>query len=742
MVHPMNDHELLEFVHDDKSDPPAAAPAAPPWRILVADDDDDVHESMRYGLRGMQIEGRPIALLHARSGAETLALLARERDVAVVLLDVVMETDQAGLAVVGSIRGALGLAHLRIVLHTGQPGQAPEIETIRRYDINDYKTKGELTRARLYVALTAAVRSYEQLRRIDAGRRGLELIVEASHRLMAEPELHGFFHGAIAEIARLVNVPADGLVLAREPHGGAAQGTVIAGAGQLAHWAGRSLGELPEHPVGAGLARALAERGHVLAEHQLALFMPGRDGRDMVVLLAVGGPVDGVTARLLNVFCANLALSASNIELLARLRKQAFVDHALGLPNRLALVQQLDQASAAGRAEGHVLALLDIDHFSDTNDMLGHAYGDQLLAAIAQRLARGLPASCLLARVTGDTFGIWGHADAVDPGSLSVLLGQPFEIDGVARPVSVSIGLVRWRAGLATGLELTKNAAIALKQAKTSGHGGAQYYTEEVGVATRARTQLLHGLRHALEHGQLQLHYQPQLALASGRAVGAEALLRWQTEDGRFVSPAQFIPVAEQSGLIVPIGQWVLRAALQALARLRVLDSQLRMAVNVSPLQFAQPDFLDRVDEALAASGQPPACLELEITESVAVMGMERVAMLLREVKARGIAVAIDDFGTGFSSLSYLDRLPADRLKIDRAFVSALAEGGAGARIAEMIVPLGRRLGMQVLAEGVETPAQAELLRALGCDEVQGYLYGRPMPLDAFSAWLAANGCR
>ncbi|WP_326533177.1 EAL domain-containing protein [Pseudorhodoferax sp.] len=736
----MNDLDPLEFVQDDEPLVPDPAPTARPWRILIVDDAEDVHESMRFGLRGMQIEGRPLQLLHAHSGASALALLAREPEVAVILLDVVMETEQAGLDIVERIRGELGLAHVRIVLHTGQPGHAPEIDTIRRYDINDYKTKGELTRARLYVALTAAVRSYGQLRRIEAGRRGLEQIVEAGGRLMAQDGLAGFAQEALAELARLLEQPEDGLVCVREARGPVLHATVLAAGGPQAAMLGRRIAELPDAQAGADLACALTERRHVLAPRRLALFLPGRDGRDLGLLLQTDGPLEGVHERLVNVLCANLALTASNLDLRARLREQAFVDRSLGLPNRLALVEHIDQAGASGAAQDHVLALLDVDHFSATNDMFGHAYGDQLLAAIAQRLVQGLPASSLLARVTGDTFGIWGRADVVEPGHLSVLLAQPFEIDGVARPVSVSLGLARWEAGAPSGQDLAKNAAIALKQAKAAGQSGAQYYSPEVGEATRERTRLLHDLRQAVDRGQLQLAYQPQLSLASGRAVGAEALLRWQTEDGRFISPAQFIPVAEQSGLIVPIGRWVLRAALQALARLRGPGSTLRMAVNVSPLQFAQPDFLDDVDEALGQAQLPPEALELEITESVAVMGLERVAAVLRAIKARGIAVAIDDFGTGFSSLSYLDRLPADRLKIDRAFVSALDAGGAGARIAEMIVPLGRRLGMQVLAEGVETQAQAAQLRQLGCDEVQGYLYARPMPLDALGAWLAEHG--
>jgi diguanylate cyclase (GGDEF)-like protein len=445
-----------------------------------------------------------------------------------------------------------------------------------------------------------------------------------------------------------------------------------------------------------------------------------------------------VDRHLMQVFCTNIALCAANVELVSRLREYAFVDRMLGLPNRTALVEHMDRAIADGTAPGCALGLMDVDQFAETNDMFGHVYGDLLLAAITRRL-RGLHAGdSFLARVGGDTFALFGSETWVKPEVLRAVFEQPFEIEDVQRPVSICIGLVRCDAAGGSGLELLKNASIALKRAKESGQGRSAYYSAEIGVATRERTRLLHGLQRAFDHERLFVVYQPQMSLRTGLPIGFEALLRWRTEDGQFVPPDRFIPVAEQSGLIVAIGAWVLRTALYAHSQLRAAGIQgIRMAVNVSSVQFAQPQFLATVDEALADTAMPPDCLELEITESVAVMGMERVASVLRAIKERGIAVAIDDFGTGFSSLSYLDQLPADRLKIDRAFVSSLDSGRLGARIAEMIVPLGHQLGMQVLAEGVETEVQASILRSLGCDEAQGYLYAKAMVIEDLLPWLA-----
>jgi EAL domain-containing protein (putative c-di-GMP-specific phosphodiesterase class I) len=303
--------------------------------------------------------------------------------------------------------------------------------------------------------------------------------------------------------------------------------------------------------------------------------------------------------------------------------------------------------------------------------------------------------------------------------------------------VSVCIGLVRCDIGEGSGIELLSDAFIALKRAKLAGPGSHQFYTRSIGEETRAHTRILHDLQQALDGQSLHLVYQPQVSLASGQVVGLEALVRWQRDDGSMTRPDQFIPVAERSGMIVALGAWVLRNALAAMRQLAAANhGDLRMAINVSPVQLRDPAFLELVDRILAQNGPRAGQLEFEITESIAALGVERITSLLGEVRKRDIEIAIDDFGTGFSSLSCLDKLPVDRLKIDRSFVAGLGEQGTGGRIAEMIVPLGHCLGISVLAEGVETPGQADILRAMGCDEAQGYLFAKPMPLDSLLGWL------
>lgn len=745
----MSSDALIPFLQEpDSPEAPAPQtdlPVLPPWRVLVVDDDRDVHDSTGYALRGLELVGRPVQLLHAYSSAEGLMLLRHEHDVAVILLDVVMETEHAGLAMVDNIRNGLGLRNTRIILRTGQPGQAPEIETIRRYDINDYKTKSELTRANLYATLTAAVRCYDQLCRLDASRRGLEKIVAASNQFMAEQGLQSFAEGVLTQIASLIGIQPEGLVCAStdpEPgRGRAAEFVVIAAAGPYRHLIQKRLGEITDPEIVQQLSSCLGERRSLVAQRSLTLFFSGRDGQDFAAYVAAGEPLREVDAHLLEVFCTNIALCASNVSLFMRLRNVAFVDRMLGIPNRTALVQHLDEQVAAGELHDLVLALIDVDQFAETNDMFGHRYGDLLLGAIAQRLSQALVSRCYIARVAGNTFAVVGHERVVNPDELRTLFDQPFQVEEINRRLSMSMSLVRCAEVPAlNGSELLKDASIAMKRAKAGGQGRIEYYSAALGADSKERTRLLHGLHRAFDHDRLFVVYQPQVSLLTGAVLGVEALMRWRAEDGTLVPPDRFIPVAERSGLIVSLGTWVLRTALSDLGRLHQLGWRpLRMAVNVSAVQFGQPDFLQTLDEALHDKQIAPDCLELEVTESVSMVGMERVAAVMREIRSRQVAVAIDDFGTGFSSLSYLDQLPADRLKIDRAFVELLETERPGARIARMIVPLGHQLGMKVLAEGVETERQVAILRDLGCDEAQGYLYARPMPFEVLCEWLARH---
>lgn len=734
--------ELFTFVEHDKINDTAQENSGPSWRILIADDDADVHDSTVFALRSLTILNRPLAFIHSYSAAETLEVLAKNNDIAVILLDVVMETEDAGLKIVKTIRHTLGLADVRIVLRTGQPGYAPEMEAISHYEINDYKTKNELTRAKLYTSLTAAIRSYDQLQRLDANRDGLRHILNASQTFIAAEGLREFAEGVILQLSSYIGIPPEGLLCTHSMQQKAdlSHCEIIGATGRYAHLIDHPLNQLGDADIQGLIKRCLSERRSIVDPQALVLFCPGRSGHDLVTFVDSHSPLNDMDRNLLDLFAATIGLSGENITLISHLRDAATLDALVRLPNRLSFIDSIDQKLQEDDCCELVIALISIDCFAEINNVLDSRYGDLLLQEIARCLCNQLPNSAVVAKVGGACFGLLGPSDIINPSSLHALFDAPLAIDGIESMVSFSMGLVNVRDFQANGAELFHCASIAQKRAKTSGQiGQAAYYTPAIRNEIRDSAKMLHELRVALQNrlSPFYLVYQPQIDLASGRVIGLEALVRWKNRDGGIISPERFIPVAEQSGLIVPLGNWILKTTLADLQRLQQAGFEsISMAVNVSPVQFRHPDFLANIDLNLRETGINSDNLELEITESAAIQGMEFMQNILHELKARHISVAIDDFGTGYSSLSYLDRLPVDRLKIDRSFINLIGTNQPGMRITEMVVPLGRHLGMKVLAEGVEGANQITRLRQLGCDEIQGFYMARPMAFDQLLEWL------
>jgi diguanylate cyclase (GGDEF)-like protein len=731
-----DDRDDLVFA-DEAPHSTASAPTGA-WRIMIVDDDADVHTTTTFALANLEMQGRPLEFVHAYSAAEARALLEHETDLAVILLDVVMEQADAGLHLVRHVRDTLGRADVRIVLRTGQPGYAPEMEAIRGYDINDYRSKSELTRVKLYTAVAAAVRSYEQIRALQANRAGLERIVHAGAELMALHGLRDFGRGVLGQLAALLGQGVDGMLCARPAAVPTDALYVKAGTGAYAHMTGGELAAHQDSGMPQAVERALAERSNLYLPGHLVLYFAGKAGREFAACVRLERPLGEIERRLLDVFCSVVAVGLDNVELVTHLQKSAFHDPLTGLPNRTRLVELLD-ATLAGpfRAEA-ILAVVDIDHFAETNDALGHQFGDLLLTAVAERLKSSLCNGVTVARIGSDVFCVLGSAQAVAPAPIASLFDTPFSIDGQDVQVAATLGLVRLVEHDGNGADALKDADIALKRAKTQ-HGASHFYfTRSLGVEIRERVRMMHALQTGFARGELHLAYQPQVDLATGRAFGAEALLRWRTEDGRNVPPDRFIPIAEYSGLIIEIGEWVLREACAELVRLRAAGhTGFTMSVNVSQVQFRHPHFLDVLRRALEDTGAPANYLELEITESMAMEDPDLLAQVLAQVKRTGVSIAIDDFGTGFSSLSHLQRLQVDRLKIDRAFVTEITGSARGSSIAEMVIQLGRNLGLSIIAEGVEDERQAQILGALGCTLAQGFLYAQPLPPQELLSWLA-----
>jgi diguanylate cyclase (GGDEF)-like protein/PAS domain S-box-containing protein len=428
-----------------------------------------------------------------------------------------------------------------------------------------------------------------------------------------------------------------------------------------------------------------------------------------------------------------------------QLRQLEHHDTLTGLPNQMLFQLRLEQTLRLSprRSEMVAVYVLDIDRFKTINESLGHGFGDRMLQEVARRLVGVLRSEDTIARFGGDEFtiqagGIRSAADAELVGQkILASLAEPFEVDGKELFLNGSLGVSLFPDDAEEPATLIKNAHIALHRAKERGRGTIETYRPELARAASERFQLENDLRRACERGELVVHLQPVIALDTDRVIAAEALVRWNHPELGTISPGKFIPLAEETGLIATIGDWVLRQACIELARCHAAGhSTLQVAVNVSGQEFAQPDLVERVERALRESGLPPQCLELEITEGFFLHGTAQSLAVLHRLKQLGVQLAIDDFGTGYSSLGYLKRMPIDKLKIDRSFVVNTPLAADDAAIARAVIALGRSLQLRVVAEGVENEYQLGFMRDEGCHAVQGFLFSRPLPPDEFRRWL------
>ena len=437
-----------------------------------------------------------------------------------------------------------------------------------------------------------------------------------------------------------------------------------------------------------------------------------------------------------------------------RINALAFFDQLTGLPNRTLLLDRLKQTLfSSGRSHSHgALLFIDLDNFKTLNDTLGHYVGDQLLKQVALRLKQCVRDGDTVARLGGDEFVVVlanlspndteaAKDTEIVAEKILVKLNQSYQLGHVTHHSSASIGVTLFKGGLIPIDDLMKQADLSMYKAKAAGRNAVRFFDPSMEIAVRARAEMEDDLMRAVQEKQFLLHYQAQII--GERLTGAEVLVRWQHPLRGMVSPAEFIPLAEETGLILPLGNWVLETACSKLAQWadRPEISHLTLAVNVSAHQFRKPDFVDQVVGILDKTGANPLRLKLELTESLLVENVEDIIDKMAALKMRGVGFALDDFGTGYSSLSYLKRLPLDQLKIDRSFVRDVLTDSNDASIARIIVTLAKSLGLGVIAEGVETEAQRDFLAGFGCHAYQGYYFGQPLPVDAFEAFSLAEIC-
>jgi diguanylate cyclase (GGDEF)-like protein/PAS domain S-box-containing protein len=528
--------------------------------------------------------------------------------------------------------------------------------------------------------------------------------------------------------------------------------------GRVQFWnkgAERLYGWRAEDVLGEQIAALLYRDSALLAAATAATLADGEWSGEMVQVRRSGAPLTVECHWTLVRDEGNQPVSilAINTDITQRkatdekIRNLALYDVLTGLPNRTLFAERL--ALALARAERHrhglVILFMDLNRFKEINDTQGHGVGDQVLINVAQRFQSTLREQETLARLAGDEFVV--VAETSDPATGALIaerlqraLADPISTRGHTFSVGLSIGIASYPADGQTLDDLLKRADIAMYRAKAGG-GGHMFYHPDMSVGLAESMELAKDLGYAMNAGKLELYFQPQVSLASGMPIGAEVLLRWNDPQRGWVSPAKFIPIAESRGMIGALGKWVLRAACTQLRAWHTAGLRFpgRLAINVAAQQLEQPDFVESILAIVDEAGLTPDCIELELTESGLMANVERAIGIMATLKDAGFAISIDDFGTGYSSLAYLKRLPADKLKIDISFVRDMLTERHDYAIVTTILGIARNLGLGAVAEGVEHAEQAEALRKLGCDDAQGYFFGRPEAADVFARmWLAA----
>jgi diguanylate cyclase (GGDEF)-like protein len=470
------------------------------------------------------------------------------------------------------------------------------------------------------------------------------------------------------------------------------------------------------------------------------------DGRSSALLFG-GAGFALMLAALIYVLGTSRSRALRSVqEATNELHFQAFHDALTGLPNRALILDRIEQMLARARRMPRLVAalFLDLDNFKEINDTLGHRAGDELLVGIATRLSRLLRGGDVIGRIGGDEFIVLTEGSAISSGAESLAerilqaLAAPFDITGAPVPVTITASIGIAIATRVSPEELLRNADIALYHAKATGKYGYAVYSDRMKKTIDERHRLDVELHSALTSGQFFLQYQPTIALATGAVTGVEALLRWRHPTRGILSPVAFIPHLESTGLIIPVGRWVLEMACRTAAMWHAMGHRVKVSVNVSPKQLQRESIIDDVDGALKSSGLHPAMLVLELTETSLMQGADDTIARLLRLRRSGVRLAIDDFGTGFSSLAYLQQFPIDVLKIDQSFVSGLAKASKSRAIIQTFVQLGKALGLEVVAEGIETQDQRNLLAVLGVDTGQGYLFSPPLDVDAVNKLLGS----
>ncbi|AZQ12138.1 EAL domain-containing protein [Shewanella khirikhana] len=726
----------------DEQTVPAVAPQ-PAWIIGIIDDEPAIHDVTRLALKHVRIFGRPLEFVSAFSAKEGFDLVKNHPEMALVLLDVVMETDEAGLMLVDRIRNELGNHLLQIVLRTGQPGYTPEEEVILKYEINSYKTKSELTRNKLFTVVATGLRCFRQMDALERSRQGLRSVINAAANLFQERSIHEFASGVLDQIDALFNIKADSLfcVSQRPLNGpfsiesGNQEFLVVAASDKFRDFYGKSLDELdPELEQRQLVQRTLSANQHVFLPSCSCLYLSTPSGWQGVIVAENASGLTQVDQELLQVFCLNVALGLENAKFFSHLNKAAFFDELTGLYNRAGMVEYGAGFLKRGSRGAASLYMLDIDYFHQIIESLGYEFGNNILGKMARVLRKEFANRAMIARLHADVFAVLLPEGRLTAHELAVRCAKPLMIDEQSIRLGLTVGSSVLEQGDDIDIErMLRHAESALKVAKEHRRGSGETFDKRYEQASRDSMTVLSDLRIALDNRELYLVLQPKVDINHGNVMGYEALIRWQHPEKGNIPPGAFIPAVDKSGLYYMVDLYVARAACELINEHPEL--RVPISINISANSLHHETFVDDLKAEFIKAGVAFNRVELEVTEN-ALVHSDRAIGELHRLHESGFVICLDDFGAGFSSLGYLLRLPIQVIKIDRAFISHLTDSDEAIAVLQGILRIGRDLNKQLIIEGVETEAQLALLKSMQVDYVQGFFFYRPLPVKEALALL------
>ncbi|WP_413282864.1 EAL domain-containing protein [Vibrio sp. MA40-2] len=717
------------------------------WKVLSVEDDLNYQQSLLYGLSDLVVQGQPVEILTANSAVAAAEMLVKHDDIAVILLDVVMERDDAGLRLVDTIRNVQGNEAVRIILLTGQPGSAPRQSVMQEYDIDEYWNKSEVNHDQLSTVISAHLRTWQTLRELKQGYLGLQMVVDAARSLSSKYDFDSFTQVVLSEIGRVVGVNTKGIVCViqhvNDNPSEIKQAKIVAASGSSINLIGQDFNIESQGLFGKICKQALESQTHQFDQNFSALYFKG-DGKladHFLILVNNDTPLSGFHINLLNLFSENINSGFTKISLISRLNQLAYQDSVLKIHNQNWLQRELANMTEEDKKNSELL-ILNVNHFASNVLIFGEEHAMDIIKQLYFTIKSMSSDNSFIARVGTDAFVILCvKGDALDKQSLYSLIDQPVMVRDI--PHSLELTIARMDMQLLIGIPHEKILYLGLSLlqiAHQECHSIIEYNPDHF-IDITAESILMNQLREAISNNELSIVLQPKIDMINDVVVGFESLLRWKKQ-GQFISPQVFIPIAEQSGLINQLDSFVFEQTLNAIEVLNVAGYKLPISFNATCTDLKNQTYLDMIVHAITERNIDPELLELEITESQAMLDYDQMNPILMKLRQLGLNIALDDFGTGYSSLSHVSRLAATCIKIDRSFVMNIENDKASSHVVDMIMKLADQFSFTVIAEGIETTKQKEIVLQRGCRYGQGYLFSKPMPLADIISWLNKKASR